>query len=316
MTSTASTAFTASAASTAVPVLEVGGSHVTAAAVDPERATVIEGTRHRLPLRPDTGPEDFLAALAAAANGVLAAPALHTRALRDTWGVAVPGPFDYATGTARYRDVGKFAALDGLAVAEQLAPLLLRRPVRMRFLNDAHAFGLGAWLAGRPRERRFAAITLGTGVGSAFLDRGRAVVDGPDVPPEGRADLLTIDGRPLEDTVSTRALAARYTRRTGRPVDGLRGLSQRSARGDTAARTVMDDALRALGEALAPWLAAFEAGALVVGGSATAAWEQLGPPFTAGLTARRPELAAVDVTVRQDGEDAALLGAAEYALHG
>ncbi|MBI0380690.1 hypothetical protein JBE27_31605, partial [Streptomyces albiflaviniger] len=57
-----------------VPVLEVGGSHVTAAAVDLDRARIAGGTRRRLPLTPGIGPEDFLATLAEAANGVLSAP--------------------------------------------------------------------------------------------------------------------------------------------------------------------------------------------------------------------------------------------------
>ncbi|WP_329361370.1 ROK family protein [Streptomyces sp. NBC_00669] len=298
----------------AIPVLEVGGSHVTAAAVDPDRAGVLDGTRQRLALRPNTGAEDFLAALADAANRVLAAPALRGRTVGGTWGVAVPGPFDYATGTARYRDVGKFAALDGLPVADRLAPRLGCGPARLRFLNDAHAFGLGAWRGTGGRGRRLVAITLGTGVGSAFLDRGTPVVAGPSVPPEGRADLLAIGGRPLEDAVSTRALAARYTALTGAPVDGLRGLSARAADGEAVAQVVIDDALHALGGALAPWLAAFEADTLVVGGSATAAWDRLGPPFTAGLTARHPTLAALRLAVRRDGEDLALLGAAEHAV--
>ncbi|MCA1221156.1 ROK family protein [Streptomyces sp. 8L] len=307
---------TSTAAATAVPVLEVGGSHVTAAAVDPAGAAVVEGSRRRLPLRPDATPEEFVAALADAANGMLAADCLRHRDLGGAWGVAVPGPFDYSAGTARYRGVGKFAALDGLRVADCLVPLLRRPPARLRFLNDAHAFGLGAWRTGHTSARRFVALTLGTGVGSVFLDRGTPVEEGPRVPPGGRADLLAIDGRPLEDTVSTRALIARYTGLTSLPVDGLRGLSQRAARGDRAARTVTEDALRALGRAMAPWLAAFEAEALVVGGSATAAWDRFGPPFAQGLTERHPALAALRPAVRPDGEDAALLGAAEHALRG
>ncbi|WP_079258667.1 ROK family protein [Streptomyces malaysiensis] len=356
-----------------VPVLEVGGSHVTAAAVDLDRARIADGTRRRLPLTPGIGPEDFLATLAEAANGVLAVgalgartdggvrtdggaypprgarpdrgaypdqgaypdrgthpdqgthpdrgahpslggyPAVGAHAALGTWGIAVPGPFDYARGIARYHGVGKFASLDGLAVGDLLAPRLNPRPTRLRFLNDASAFALGARLTAHPGSRRLVAITLGTGVGSAFLDRGTIVEDDPRVPPEGRVDLLTVDGRPLEDTVSTRAMTAQYTDRTGCPVDGLRELTARAAADDATARDIITSALHALGGALAPWLTAFEADTVVFGGSITAAWPLIGPPLTAGLSHHTPSLARLTLSARADGEDQALLGAAAFA---
>ncbi|AUA11857.1 ROK family protein [Streptomyces sp. SID8382] len=383
-----------------VPVLEVGGSHVTAAVVDLDRARIADGTRRRLPLAPGIGPEDFLATLAEAANGVLAVGALGTRtdggvrtdggaypprgarpdrgaypdqgthpargvrvdrgaypdqgthpargaradrgthpargartdrgthsalgghpavgahAALGTWGIAVPGPFDYARGIARYHGVGKFASLDGLAVGDLLTPRLNPRPAGLRFLNDASAFALGARLTAHPGSRRLVAITLGTGVGSAFLDRGTIVEDDPRVPPEGRVDLLTVDGRPLEDTVSTRAMTAQYTDRTGRPVDGLRELTARAAADDATARDIITSALHALGGALAPWLTAFEADTVVFGGSITAAWTLIGPPLTAGLSHHTPSLARLTLSARADGEDQALLGAAAFAARG
>ncbi|MCD9591494.1 ROK family protein [Streptomyces sp. 8ZJF_21] len=359
-----------------VPVLEVGGSHVTAAAVDLDRARIADGTRRRLPLTPGIGPEDFLATLAEAANGVLAVgalgartdggvrtdggartdrgtypprgarpdrgtypargvrtdqgthpdrgahpalggyPAVGAHAALGTWGIAVPGPFDYARGIARYHGVGKFASLDGLAVGDLLTPRLNPRPTRLRFLNDASAFALGARLTAHPGSRRLVAITLGTGVGSAFLDRGAIVEDDPRVPPEGRVDLLTVDGRPLEDTVSTRAMTAQYTDRTGRPVDGLRELTACAAADDATARDIITSALHALGGALAPWLTAFEADTVVFGGSITAAWPLIGPPLTASLSHHTPSLARLTLSARADGEDQALLGAAAFAARG
>ncbi|CDR07518.1 ROK family protein [Streptomyces iranensis] len=337
-----------------MPVLEVGGSHVTGAAVDLDRGRIADGTRRRLPLTPGVGPEDFLTALAETANGVLsglsglsgfsglsglsgfsglselsglsglpAPPAaalgargIRERGIRDTWGIAVPGPFDYARGIARYHGVGKFAALDGLAVGDLLTPRLNPRPARLRFLNDASAFALGVRHTAHAESRRLVAVTLGTGVGSAFLDRGTIVEDDPRVPPEGRVDLLTVDGRPLEDTVSTRAMTTHYTARTGRPVDGLRELTALAADNDATARDVITSALRALGAALAPWLTAFEADTVVFGGSITAAWPLIGPPLTAGLTHHDPRLARLTLSVADDGEDQALLGAAVFAARG
>jgi glucokinase len=289
-----------------VPVLEIGGSHVTAAAVDLDAAQVVEATRRRRPLRPDTDAASFLAAVAETAAGLAAAfPGA-------VWGVAVPGPFDYATGVARYHGVGKFEALDGLALGDELAGLV--RPAGLRFLNDATAFALGAWHMDGSRPGRLAAVTLGTGVGSAFLDEGAEVTCGPLVPPGGRMDLLTVDGAPLEERVSTRAIAERYRARTGHAVDGVRPVAERAAQGDAVAAGILDAAFRALGTALAPWLVAFRPGTLVVGGSMTAAWSLLGPPLLAALAEHTPALGALHVRVHRDGQTPALLGAAVHAV--
>jgi glucokinase len=306
-----------------VPVLEVGGSHVTAATVDLATATIGTGP-YRTALDPHADAATLLDAFAATAAALLPA----TAEVGEVWGIAVPGPFDYGTGVARYHGVGKFGALNGVDVGKELAARLGRQPSELRFLNDASAFGLGAWHHGPAAgAARLVAITLGTGVGSAFLDAGTVVEAGPLVPPEGRADLLTIAGHPLEDTVSTRAMVARYetlaaaatgSAATGAaagpdvaPLDGLHDLTRRAAAGDAVAREVIDFAMSSLGAALAPWLAGFEADSVVFGGSITGAWSLVGPPLLAALAAGAPEIAAsARITVTTDTERTALRGAA------
>lgn len=115
------------------------------------------------------------------------------------------------TGVALFKGVGKFDALYGMDVRAALLDGLRQRPGDVVFLNDAHAFLTGEWSAGTVRgHRRAVGITLGTGVGSAFLADGHICDNGPGVPPEGRMDLTEIGGRPLEDTVSRRAILSRY----------------------------------------------------------------------------------------------------------
>jgi glucokinase len=315
-----------------VPVLEVGGSHVTAATVDLATATVAAGP-YRAALDPQADAATLLDAFATTATHLL--PSLAGTG--QAWGIAVPGPFDYATGVARYQGVGKFGALNGVDVGKELAARLARQPSDLRFLNDASAFGLGSWHLGTAPDghdgsdgapagaAKLVAITLGTGVGSAFVDGGTVVESGPLVPPQGRADLLEIDGRPLEDTVSTRAMVARYqalaeaaagsasstSAGTMPPLDGLHDLTRRASDGDEVAREVIDFAMTSLGTALAPWLIAFGADSLVFGGSITGAWSLIGPPLLASLAAAAPEIAAsARITVTADTERTALLGAA------
>lgn len=174
----------------------------------------------------------------------------------------------------------------------------------MVFLNDAHAFLLGEWRAGAARgERRCAGITLGTGVGSAFTVDGEIRRDGPGVPPQGRVDLLKWAGAPLEDTVSRRAVLARY----GDPDADVRDVAARARDGDRRARRVLDEAFTALGTVLAPCLRDFRASALVVGGSMAQSWDLVRPSLRSGL-------GDTPVSVRRGllGGDAALVGAAGY----
>ncbi|GAA5133601.1 hypothetical protein GCM10023320_60070 [Pseudonocardia adelaidensis] len=175
------------------------------------------------------------------------------------------------------------------------------------FLNDAHAFGIGEWRAGTARGHdRVLVLTLGTGVGSCFLDRGTPVSSGPDVPPEGRADLLTIDGAPLEETVSRRALLARAG--AGPGVD-VRDLAERARAGDTATESLFTDAFAALGRAVAPWARRFGASLVVVGGAIAASWDLVAAPLHAGLSDGRAELPVVPASSGHAG----LVGAAWWA---
>ncbi len=290
-----------------VPVLEVGGTHVTAALVDltdPDRAEV--RGRVRRPLDATGTADAVLGSLLGCAAALPEVPA------GAVWGVAVPGPFDYAAGVALFEGVGKFDHLHGVDVGAALRDGLPGRPAGTAFLNDAHAFLTGEWHAGAARgHRRCAGITLGTGVGSAFLADGRIRVDAPGLPPEGRADLLTLHGRPLEDSVSRRAILARYgDPRPDLSVD-VRDVADRARAGEERAARVLAAAFGGLGSVLAPCLDSFGASVLVVGGSMAKSWDLVAPALRDGL--RHPELA---VTAARLGEDALLIGAALAATRG
>ena len=154
-----------------IAVLEVGGTHVTAAWVDRDGWQV--SAVHRAALAADGTAAELLDGLAAAAV-TLQAPA------GTAWGLAMPGPFDYVQGVAHYTGVGKFEGLTGVDVRAELLSRLDPAPNSISFVNDASAFLIGEWLIGTARgATRCAAVTLGTGVGSAFLDRGEVVEGGP-----------------------------------------------------------------------------------------------------------------------------------------
>ena len=168
----------------------------------------------------------------------------------------MPGPFDYETGIAHFEGVGKFDALNGLDIGAVLWRELANRPRTVAFVNDAIAFAVGEWAFGSGRGHdRMVGITLGTGVGSGFLDRASSVVSGTRVPVRGEVYRLLIDDRPLEDTVSRRALLPHYAEhRPESPCLDIREMAVRAQDGDSVANQVLRDAFTRLGLALAPWL--------------------------------------------------------------
>ncbi|MFE6157691.1 ROK family protein [Streptomyces sp. NPDC056486] len=284
-------------------VLEIGGTHVTAALVDPLRTRV--SRRVRRPLDAWGNAEHILGTVVRCA-GELQVPA------GQVWGAAVPGPFDHEKGIARFKGVGKFEDLYGIDVRSVLIDGVRPRPADVVFLNDAHAFTLGEWCAGAAAgHRRCVGITLGSGVGSAFLADGVVRRAGPGVPPEGRVDLLRWSGAPLEHSVSRRAILARYgsrrgSRHGGHDVD-VRDIAVRAREGEKWAGQVLDEALAALGTVIAPYVRDFGASAVVVGGAMALSWDLVGPAIGAGLgdTPVRPRPGTL-------GADAALIGAAVY----
>jgi len=290
---------------TTVPVLDIGGTHVTGGLVDLETGAPTVADRNTVALDGSATAEEILAGLAACANRVGAGPG-------TVWGVAVPGPFDYASGIARF-GVGKFDALAGADLRQALLDRIGPRPADVRFLNDAVAFGLGAWATGAGhRPPRILAITLGTGVGSCFLDNGIPVYDGPAVPPNGEAYRLLIDDRPLEETVSRRAIMARYAALSGDHGPDVAEIAARARAAEPAAAEALDVTFGALGEALAPWIRRFGAGAVVVGGAMTGSWDVIGPRLIAGLRRAGCTLGETDVEPAADTESAALIGAAVH----
>ncbi|MET8554355.1 ROK family protein [Streptomyces sp. NPDC004959] len=292
-----------------VPVLDVGGTHVTAALVDVGADRPAPSAVIRLPLGAHDGADAVLDTIAEAASAL---PTRHD----PCWGVAMPGPFDYATGVGRFTGVGKFESLHGVDVGRGLRERLAGRARRLRFLNDADAFAIGEHRAGAAAGRdRVVCLTLGTGVGSSFLSLGRPVHTGPAVPPSGHVHHLRVHGGPLENTVSRRGIRAHYERLSpapdGRGTPDVHEIAVRAEKGEAAAALTFRYAFDALGQALAPWIDRFEATAVVVGGSMARSWQLIHPAFTAGLaSAGGPD---IPVSPARQPEAAPLIGAAHWA---
>jgi predicted NBD/HSP70 family sugar kinase len=282
-----------------VGALDIGGTHVTAGRVDVESRTVDAETRVRLAL-PAAGERPPLERIVAAAGGV-ATPKI------SRFGIAVPGPFDYAAGISRISH--KLAGLYGIDLRRELGAALGLPGSAITFLNDAEAFLLGEWWAGAARgHTRAVGITLGTGLGSAFLERGSIVRSGPRVPTGGELYRLVFRGAPVEETISRRALLAAYDAGSESGID-MEQIAARAQAGEDRARLVFRKLATDLDEFLGPILEAFAPTCLVVGGSIAHAWALLEP----ALRQRLGRFQTLAVTRAANVDDAPLLGAARHA---
>ena len=279
-----------------VGALDIGGTHVTAGRVQLSSATVEPDARVRLEFTRGT---TLLARILEAADSV-ATP--ETR----RFGVAAPGPFDYDAGVCLVSH--KLPGLYGINLRRELAMAVGLTGRAVSFLNDAEAFLLGEWWAGAARgHTRALGITLGTGLGSAFLEEGRFVRSGR-VPADGALYTLAFRGRPVEQTISRGALLARYgAGRDGDP--DVEQIAVRARAGEARARRVFEELAADLGEFLAAPLEAFDPTCLVVGGSIAHAWDQLESTLVQALATCRPLVVARAVNI----DDAPLLGAARHA---
>jgi glucokinase len=284
-----------------VAALEVGGTHVTGAVLDLDTGEYLREP-NRLHVNSHATADEILATFVQAGVDLDAESGLH-------WGVAMPDPFDYPHGIGRFHDVGKYEALDGVDVRAPLAAAL-PNPASLTFINDADAFTLGEAHSGAGRgHQRCVGLTLGTGVGSGWVVDGVPLSSGPGVPKDGRAHHLLVDGRPLEDVMSRRAIRRAYAHASGDHDADVREIAEHARGGDTTATNVLRTALRKLGEALGPGLREFGADIVVVGGSMAGSWDLFEPWLREGLGEFQPPIA-----VSQDAERAGLTGAALSAL--
>ena len=213
-----------------------------------------------------------------------------------------PSPFDYDTGTCRIRNLGKFDALYGLNVADALRSRLAIDLPAIVFRNDAEAAIVGEALygAGRPFTRLIG-ITIGTGLGSAFVVGGRPV----EIPEDEWLYRRPFNGVRADDWFSRRGIEARLVA-LGVPPD-VRAAAESARAGDARLRGLFADIGAELASFLRPFVESFGAEVVLVLGRIAGAFDLFGPSMVRGLP--------VPALLGERPDDAALLGAAELLLN-
>lgn len=244
-----------------VLVYDVGGSHVSAAvcSLDSYQLGRVITAPHPIDLTSDA----FINLLHSV--GVQA-----MRGFNQILGanLAFPGPFDYSAGISQMTH--KVPYLFGVNLRQALAQRFEWNPVQVLFLNDAAAYLLGELCSGSARGmNRAIAITLGTGIGSAFSVDGQVIVEGPGVPPKGEIWNLPYEDGIIEDVLSTVAIQRAYALRTGqkRKVIDIAA----AVENDPTAAEVFREFGHHLGRALRQTLTLFSPDVVVFGGGISCA---------------------------------------------
>jgi glucokinase len=285
--------------------VDIGGSHITAVAIDMDTHSIIGGTRYESPVDNKGEADEILSVWTDVLRKVLQkVPLFKLRGI----GFAMPGPFDYVKGICLIRGVPKYEKLYGVNVGKAVSSRLgLPCDCRVRFMNDASSFAVGEAWAGKARDyKKMMAITIGTGFGSAFLDDRIPVVEGDRVPRMGCVYHLPFGKGIADDYFSTRWYTSRYTEVTGKVAEGVREVAGAAAEFPEV-KAIFDEFGRNLGRFLAPWLTKFGAEILVMGGNISHAWHLFGPAYEEELKAAG---CGVVTAISELKEDAALLGSA------
>ncbi len=192
-------------------------------------------------------------------------------------GYAFPGPFDYERGISYIRDVDKFEEIYGVNLREELSHRLTqessfaakRAPgFDIVFENDSNLFALGEYDTGKAgRYDKVMCLTIGTGAGSAFLERGALIKQRNDVPANGWVYNHPFRETIVDDYISKRGIV-RLMRESGLDSDSLdvKNAAEMAKDGDERAIAVFRRFGDPIGEMLLPFLRSFKPDAVVIGG--------------------------------------------------
>jgi glucokinase len=289
--------------------VDIGGSHITAVAIDPESRSMITESMNRNSIDCNGSADEIL--------GVWSETLQKTmEVVKDKHiagiGFAMPGPFDYPAGIARFEGVQKYDHLNGVNVRQELAGRLkINNADSLRFMNDATCFAVGeAWMGEAANYARVMAITLGTGFGSSFLKDGIPVESGHEVPPMGCVYHIPYNDSIADDHFSTRWFLSKYKTATGREIAGVKEMSD-AYQQEPIIQAIFAAFGGSLGLFLAPWLKKFNAGCLVIGGNISKSYSL----FEEGLlrSFKIEGLENLHIYVSTLGEDAALAGSSRLS---
>jgi glucokinase len=189
-------------------------------------------------------------------------------------GMGWPGPFDLKDGIA-WMD-HKLRDFKGINLRQGIKEHILEvAKIPVYFFYDVHAFGAAEYRYGEASlPDRFIGITLGTGLGSCFIDRGVIVQTArDDIPVLGSLWDSPYLGGIVEDYVSSRYVLSGYYEKGGKKKDTtVAQIIDDALEGDNAASQVFREMGFHLGSSLRKIIKNFKPEKIVIGGGLSVAY--------------------------------------------
>ena len=200
--------------------VDVGGSHITSAGINLNNFQIISNSTFSNKIDSKESKEVILTQWAEVINKTIGSiPEANSIKI----GFAMPGPFHYASGLAKFENNDKYENLFNVSISDELPKYLKTSKVELRFLNDATSFGVGvSCVSSAKNSKKIIAITLGTGFGSTFINEGIPQVTTIDVPEGGCLWDKPFKNSIADDYFSTRWFIKRYLELSGRKVSGVK----------------------------------------------------------------------------------------------
>lgn len=292
--------------------IDIGGTHITAAIIDIVNMKVIDFSVQK---------ESFDSNLPV--NEVMSIwekvirTSVENSKVEAINGLAVcmPGPFDYTNGLCWIKDQSKYEHFYGLNVRYLFQGTLnLSSEFPILFENDAVCFGKGEVFKNAENlSKKVMAVTLGTGLGACFIDKGISISSGESVPQDGEIWNLPFNDGMAEDYVSARGLLANYKTLAGKESNSGLELYNLALNGDEIAKKVFEEMGENLAAVVIPWLKKFGADEFIIGGKIANASQFFLSAFNKKINESGIQIA---VSISTDNEIAALLGASSMFYKG
>ena len=276
--------------------IDIGGSHITMAQVDPEKREIIDSTYIREHIDSFETKEIIFSAWISAIEKVIDGLSKEDLLI----GIAMPGPFDYENGISLMQQ-GKFLDIYRANIKEELAKRLAISPSQIHFVNDAASFLEGEVFGGSAQGlKKVFGVTLGTGLGTTFYN-GETVTD-EDLWDSPFKDSI------CEDYLATRWFVNYYAELTGEEISGTKELLDKS---ENIRSKIFEEYADSFSAFIVKYVRQYNPEVLVIGGNIAKAYPYFERRFNENLAKNNINL---PVKISAIFEDAAILGAASYAL--
>lgn len=286
--------------------IDIGGSHITCQLFDNNTNKLLPASKVRVDVDGNGSKESILNHWVDAIQQTIS-----TQNINDLAGIgfAMPGPFDYLNGVARFdKNVDKFHDLHGVDIKTELIKrLVLPVDFPIRFLNDAASFAVGmANVEPVSKFKRIIALTLGTGFGTTFIKNGLPVAGEDGIPDDGFLYHIPFQKSIADEYFSTRWFLNEFRNQTSKEISGVKELVE-LAESDETAKRLFNDFGKNLAVFLISWIQKFNADCIVMGGNISKSYSLFESALKFEFKNRGIE---PEIVISELDENAALIGSA------